>query len=232
MDTSKRAIIYIASGQEYIDEAVRSRSSLIENCKDPYSAFIFGPDNERLPSRQHDSWYLDSVNYFNHILNALDDYDQFLYLDTDTYICGDLEDFFTALDRFDIVGTHAVGRETMVQRDDIPASFPELHIGALAFKRNAAIRHLFSKWLVTYQMNPDYFGNNDQGPLRQALWEMRTIKLGILPQEFCFRYRWGGLITGQVRVLHGRENNTPYEQIAKEVNSSNKPRVFHRRELA
>lgn len=223
MDT--RAIVYIAS-EQYIDEAARSARSISGHLS-RFSHFIFQP----LPDYNY--WYLNSVSFISNIFVVPDllHYDQFLLLDTDTFVCGDLEDFFTILDRFDIAGTQAVGRQTMVQRDDIPASFPELHLGAISFNRNQRVENLFKSWFEIYQSRPEYFGDNDQGPLREALWKDQDIKLGILPNEFCFRYRWGGLINGQVRILHGRENNTPYEKIAKQVNGTG-IRVYQRRELA
>ncbi len=234
-----KAIIYIASGKEYIDEAARSVGST-----SGYPTVLCTPDTLPtdyypvhseilfLPKFDTGYWYLDLVNYLNFAFDQLyPDIDQILLLDTDTYICGDLSDFFTVLDRFDIAGTQAIGRETMVHRDDIPASFPELHVGALVFTRNDAVKLLFKEWLKIYQDSPEYYGNNDQGPLREALWRNTDIKLGILPAEFCFRYRWGGLVNGQVRVLHGRENNTPYEDVAKAVNG-NGIRVYGKRELA
>lgn len=196
----------------------------------PDRSAIFNENVKIMPPRQFDYWYLDCVNYLNIAFNLLI-YDQFLLLDTDTYVCGDLIDFFTILDRFDIAGTQAIARETQVQRNDIPASFPELHVGAISFNRNAHVAELFSLWLEIYRDNPTFFGNNDQGPLREALWKFKHVKLGILPSEFCFRYRWGGLISGQVRVLHGREHGTPYEKIAREVNGKG-IRVYNRRELA
>ena len=213
MDT--RAIIYLARGQQYIGEAVRSA----ESAKGQYPPHIL------FPPPLSDNWYLDCVRFLASL--TLLPYEQFLLLDTDTYVCGDLSDFFKALDRFDIVGTHAIGRETMVQRNDIPASFPELHVGAMAFNHNPQVKSLFSLWLYLFEQN-----DNDQGALRRALWEQKSIRLGILPAEFCFRYRWGGLINGQVRVLHGREHGTPYEEIARQVNSEKGIRVWHRRELA
>lgn len=235
-----KAIIYIASGKKYIDEAARSAESI----NGPYSLVLCTPDDIpikdsicfsdvlSLPKLNTGYWYLDLVNYLNLAFDQLyPSIEQILLLDTDTYICGELSDFFTVLERFDIAGTQAIGRETMVHRDDIPASFPELHVGALAFNRNDAIKHLFKEWLRVYKANPEFYGNNDQGPLREALWKQRSIKLGILPAEFCFRYRWGGMVNGQVRVLHGRENNTPYEEVAKAVNG-NGIRVYGKRELA
>jgi hypothetical protein len=158
-------------------------------------------------------------------------YDQILFLDSDTFVCGDLTDFFTILDRFDIAGTQAIGQQTL-WRDDIPASFPELHCGAFSINRNNLTRKLFERWLQIYKEKPSFWGN-DQPPLRQATWEMQDIKLGILPAEFCFRYRWGGLLSRKVRVLHGKEHKTPYEEIAEKVNNqAGEIRIYHRRELA
>lgn len=236
MAVPTRAIIYIASGPAYIDEARVSAGSI----GDQYPAILCTPDKVkplapfadilRLPPRRFDFWYHDCVNYANIAISLLG-YDQFLLLDTDTYICGDLTDFFDVLARFDIAGTHAIARETQVRRDDIPLSFPELHVGAVSFRRNERVMALFQLWLDIYQGNPAYFANNDQGPLREALWRSPDVRLGILPAEFCFRYRWGGLVSGPVRVLHGRQHNTPYQQIAREVNGKG-IRVYHRRELA
>lgn len=203
-----------------------------------YPCFLATPDDDNsfaniipLPPRRQNFWLLDGVNYLNRIVDFADFNQQFLLLDTDTYVCGNLSPFFNVLDRFDIAGTHAIGRETMVQRDDIPISFPELHCGAISFNCNARIRELFQLWLELFASNPEFYGNNDQGPLREALWLSPKVKLAILPAEFCFRYRWGGLVNGQVKVLHGRQNSTPYEQIAREVND-NGIRVYGRRELA
>lgn len=233
MDTPKRAVIYIASGQKYIDEAMISAKSV----GGQYECFLATPDDNNpfsriisLLPRQHEYWFLDGVNYLNWILE-FSDFSQLLLLDTDTYVCGDLSPFFNILDRFDISGTHAIGRETIVQRKDIPISFPELHCGAISFNCNAKVRELFQLWLELFVSDPEFYGNNDQGPLREALWLSPKVKLAILPAEFCFRYRWGGLVNGQVRILHGRQNSTPYEEIAKIVNK-NGIRVYSRRELA
>lgn len=223
MDTGKKAVIYIASGEQYLKEAHWSAMSLPTDL----------PRYILTPEAVFGYWYLNCVALLAGLFKApaLAQYDQFLLLDTDTYICGDLADFFTILDRFDIAGTQAIARETMLHRQDIPASFPELHIGAMSFKRNEQVEKLFQLWFDLYRDNPKFYGDNDQGPLREALWKSQEVKLGILPAEFCFRYRWGGLVSGPVRVLHGRENGTPYKQIAKEVNGKG-IRVYGRRELA
>lgn len=230
-----RAIIYIAYGKQYLKEVKRSLASIDNqypaivctlNAKEIDGAIPF-----KLPRRKYaNHWFLDRCLYFNHIFESVD-YDQLLFLDTDTYICGDLSGWFDILDRVDIASVHAISQQT-VFRSDIPASFPEIHGGAFALNRNTITKWLLEKWLDIYKEKPGYWGN-DQPPLRQALWEMPHVRFGILPIEYCFRYRWGGLLSRQVVMLHGKEHNTPYEQVAEQVNEfAGNIRIFHRRELA
>lgn len=226
-----RIVVYIVSGKEHIEQAVRSSES-IEN----YEA-ILATDNEwppefgaylELPERQHNFWLLDRVRYFNYAFENIP-FDQLLILDSDTYACDDITPFFDILNHVDIAGTHSIAQQTLY-RDDIPQSFPELHCGALVFNRNERVKKLFEKWYEIYCSRPKYFGN-DQPALRQALWEDKEIRLGVLPQEFCFRFRWGGLLARKVILLHGKEHKTSYEQIAKEVNTDSGIRVFHKKDL-
>ena len=114
----------------------------------------------------------------------------------------------------------------------IPSSFPELHIGALAFRNNDAVMWLFEDWLSFMEDNLELYRKNDQGPLREALWNSEDIRLGVLPQEFCFRFRWGGLVAQRVVMLHGKEHSANYEEIAREVNSLRGIKVYQRREIA
>lgn len=233
-----KAIIWIASSDKYIQEAVVSaRSAKRHNseisqvlCTEmTYSKLIdsmFGV-LIKLPDRQYSLWYLDSTSYLLYALARLD-YDQILLLDTDTYICDDLSDYFTVLDRFDIVGTHAPGRETAPTTFNIPASFPDLHIGAMAFNNNDKIKALFQIWLDMYLEGQETYKENDQAPLRDALWACKDISVYAMPPEFCFRFLFGAQLRGKVKVLHGRSNK-PYEQIEEEVNREwRKIRVFGR----
>lgn len=232
MPDMSSAIVYIACGHEYETEVLRS----IESVGDQYPCIVCAPKPVKgvetfiLPPRKYDHWFLDRVRYFNLIAHELP-HKRILMLDSDTYVCGDLSGFFDILSHFDIAGTHAIGRQTVV-RGDIPASFSEMHCGAFSFKRSDRILDLFARWFQIYRARPVYFGN-DQPPLRQALWESDIVRLAILPPEFCFRFRWGGLIKTRVKVLHGKEHNTTYEQVATELNGGKCGiRIYHRRELA
>lgn len=236
----EKGVIYLLSGEKYIEEARRSVGSIKQHHSD-LPCILCTPDGVTdtrpfddvlvLPEKEHELFYVDATKWWVLAVNEIDA-KRFLLLDCDTFAISPIDDFFTILDRFDFTGTHSVGRQTMVQREDIPISFPELHIGANSFVKSKKVLQFLSDFYELYASKAEYFGNNDQGPLREALWLDQKIRYAVLPPEFCFRYRWGGLISGDVTLLHGHELGTPYEQIAKEVNSSKKIRVYHRRELA
>lgn len=227
-----RAIVYISVGNDFIKETRRS----IESVNGQFPVVVctnhpgdFDCDTFKLPDRQYKYWFLDRCNYFNLILNELP-YEQILFLDSDTYICDDLTDIFDVLKKFDIAGTQAIGRQTL-QRDDIPASFPELHCGMLAVNNNWMVKSLFKMWFDIYKEKPGYYGN-DQPAMREALWYNPDIKLGILPFEYCFRFRWGGLVSCPVKILHGKEYRISYERIARRIAQDQGIRVYTRRQLA
>lgn len=227
----RRAIVYITYGNQYVKEARKAIASV----GDQYPCIVCSPHRVKrlknfiLPERQYNQWFLDRTAYFNLIIQQLN-YDQLLIMDTDTHVCGDISGFFSILDKFDIAGTHAIARQTVIQ-DGIPCSFPELHCGAFSFNCNDRVKALFERWFQLYYEGQDVF-DNDQPPLRQALWEDQDIRLAILPPEFCFRYRWGGTVRMKVRVLHGKENDTPHVDIAEQINSVDGIRFYRRRELA
>ncbi len=229
-----KAIIWIASGQRYIDEAIVSaRSALYHNPNiprilytDKLGVYPNFTDVAMLLPRQYDLWFLDCTYHLRSIFDSLPN--KVLLLDTDTYVCDDLTDYFTILDRFNIAGTHAPGRETAPTIKNVPASFPELHIGALAFNKNGIIEKLFNLWLKFYQDNQDVYKENDQAPLRDALWHYQGASVYAMPPEFCFRFPFGGQLRGKVKVLHGR-SHMPYDKIEGAVNQHwRKIRVFQR----
>jgi len=142
------------------------------------------------------------VRIFNKALDHIDA-ESILYLDTDTLVCSPLGDLVALLDRADFAGTHAPGRRTTATQQQIPPTFPEINVGVLAFRNNRAVRLLFESWLSWFDTYPETYGNNDQGPLRDALWNW-TGRLCVFPPEWNMRYQFGGFARLPVRVLHGR----------------------------
>ena len=165
-------------------------------------------------SRSDSAWYVDLLRQ---VIDALDVLPKrLLYLDSDTYLIEEIPDLFGMLDRFDFAAAHAPGRSTAHSVCAIPDTFPEVNIGVIAMRNNEPVRRL---WQDTSRRLSECFatyGNNDQAPLREALWNNSEVRLAILPPEYNCRFRFGTFVRGRVKILHGRGQ---YRKVAASINS-------------
>lgn len=252
--TSQRAFFWIASGDSYIQEAARSADT-VKALHPNVDRILITPDTARkvpsvfnfyttAPERRGPFWYLDSTRYFLFALKMLEAYQHLIYLDTDTRVIKPLGDVFAILAKFDLAGCHAPGRQTRPTIDAIPLTFPELNIGVLGLRNSHKLRRFALDWLTRYEENHAFYGNNDQAPLREALWawnETPDIKCPhcektvsgvwdtytkdrlhyyIMPTEYNFRFGFGGWARYPIHVLHGRTQDWP--SLIKAVNEDAK----------
>lgn len=225
---------WIARGSNYIAEATASMQSF--KAHHPHIECVFYGFDNRLPAFDRVFTYTYDENkpfYYNLVLlypTLLDLADTIFLFDTDTYTCAPFDtDILTTLTRFDFLGVHAPGRRTARSFYDLPDSFPEINIGFTAFNSNRSIRNLFELWKLYYTKHLDTYNNNDQAPLRDALWDWNG-SFYILPPEYNFRFGFGGQVRGVVRVLHGRSSNIA--QLARRINATNDLRGYARGELS
>jgi hypothetical protein len=88
---------------------------------------------------------------------------------------------------------------------------------------------LFKDWLDLYEAHPTVYGNNDQGPLREALWINKQLNMYIMTEEFDCRWGFGVCVVSKVRILHSRSSGpNPYtnERAAREINAVGGRRLF------
>ena len=239
------AAFWIAT-EKYIPEAVASMRSFQQASPDHQQIKTFlarpaGPtkflpsefnDIIHLPERRHDHWFLDSTKYFWDILTNLRTagFENAIYLDTDTHICGSLAPIFQLANRIDFAGAFAPGRRTRKNVIPVPSSFPEINVGVNLFRLNMRTMAFVAEWYVHYVQGIKTYGNNDQASLREVLWENRfEMRTSVLPPEFNFRFGFGGFLRGPCVVLHGRAPDL--SAIAKRVNNPVDFRVFRRGEL-
>ncbi|WP_147587305.1 hypothetical protein [Halorubrum lipolyticum] len=208
-------VLYIASGQQYIDEAISSASNL--NTYD-ISSTLITPADEEFDAR--DELPFDNVIRKDGFRNDLGDkvkyisespYEKTVFIDSDTAIVGDISPLFELLNRVDI----AVARSPVdvVEFDDIPDSFPELNTGVVAYGNSKEVRNLFEKWEEIYNIYlksgfPDDKDRNpkkrllNQPSFRKALYES-DISYSILPREYNFRGP-GASASNKVKIIHHR----------------------------
>lgn len=234
----KTAVVYIAGGQSYCADAEVSCDSIKRN--NPDLPCIIATDEKynippiydrviQMPRREYgqDWWYIDSTRYCNVAYKELyKEYDSLLFLDTDTYCDAPLDDMLRLTERFDICVSHGVSRHTTGNISNLPEAFPEHEIGVMLVRCNDKILALFDDWLSIYIDNKNVYLNNDQGPLRDAIWRNKDINMYVLPEEYHARWGFGVCVVSDVRILHSRSPGYSNAQAAKEINSTGGRRLF------
>jgi hypothetical protein len=210
------AAVWIAGGQDYAQDAARSAESV--RAQMPYLERLLVTDAPSTPGvftraismpqrTAHAPWYLQSCRAYVQAYKALDGYDKLIFLDTDTYCAFPFYDLMEVLDRYDIVATHGAARCTAPTVNPIPDAFPELEIGLLGVRKNDRSELLFDEWLTLYEEHPGVYGNNDQGPFREALWNNQDVRLYVVAAEYHCRWPFGAQVCGKVRLLHSRNGD-------------------------
>jgi hypothetical protein len=240
----KQGVVYIAIGRECIGEALESAASLkhaMPAC--PVTLFCdqvmdYAPIDSVVPI-EGNSWgpavRIDLI--------GSSPYERTLFLDSDTYISGDLSELFSLTDNFDLAAAHAPVRASY-QLDAVPDSFPEYNGGVILFRQSPSVRALFSKWADYYRRDLErlrcseirwrrppermfYHGDlPDQPTLREALYSS-DLRIATLPPEYNCRFSLPGFVDGQVKILHGRALNLP--QVAEAINAVTTRRGFEER---
>ena len=129
-------VIYIATGDRYIDEAIVSAKSLKHNSPGIPVTILTSKlidcscfDREILIESPAYNWQ-DKISQM-----YASPYKKTLFIDTDTFICADISHTFSLLDKFDLAAVHATFRENIYQVKGVPESFPEMNTGVILYKK-------------------------------------------------------------------------------------------------
>ncbi|MXR50427.1 hypothetical protein GRX03_02240 [Halovenus sp. WSH3] len=232
---TERGIIYVAMGRNFVEEAILSAESVQEqNSQIPITIFTDREIDEEVFDNvvvvdDPEYGFRDKINYLQR-----SPYDKTIFLDTDTYVTGDVSDLFALLDRFDIGAAHNNDHQKREADDmqSVPESFPEYNTGVLAF-RTDAMQQLSKKWNEFYSVDQSH----DQPSFRKAVYES-DIRLATIPPEYNCLFRYPGHAVGEVKIFHGRlldfdaEGAGKYYEIENAVSSINATtgsRIFYPR---
>jgi hypothetical protein len=213
-------IIYIAFGNNFLAEAKRSANS-VKSCSGLPVCLI----SDAGPQPGFDNYvHFDPVHRQYPLLNkpyALSTidlpYDNFIFLDTDTYVLSDLSSLFDLLDRFDIGACQC--------RDGAPLfGFPYLNTGVILAA--ARLKFFFKRWYDLAVLRIRDYKHNDQASFYDAIIES-NLSVCVLAPEFNVRISTLVYVSGPAHILHGRHYRMKYA--IKTINDSLRPRVWNGR---
>ena len=221
----KRGVLYCATGEPYIEQALLSARSVKAHtglpcavCTDAETAdpvwdAIIPLEKSDAPHHQYMTDKLQTL-----IRSPFADT---LYLDSDTYVLDDISELFTLLEKFDLAICHGHRRQLrydlqhgripfrgvkrVVAPEEIPYAFSPVQGGLLLFRKNPRIE----KWLqdlVRVYGEKQYY--DDQATMRELMWT-GDLRFYILAPEYNFNSlgqmkRWlrEGKVSATPKIFH------------------------------
>jgi hypothetical protein len=233
------SFFYVATGERYIGEAVRSAVSCRVHMPNRKIVLVT-PDqvvhdvfDAVIPFGRHigDPFLLKIAGI------AAIDVERFVFLDTDTYLLDDISELDAMLDRFDIAAAHAPVRlqsniwpEAHEFVEGVPACFPEYNTGVIALRNSPRMRDMFDCWQAAYL---DHMRSSrpprtqDQASFRAAIYRS-DLRIATLPPEYNCRFSYPVSVCGKVKLLHGRGDLSFLDRVGRAVNRKSGFRLVSR----
>lgn len=200
----KTGFLYIATGEEFIEEARISARTVNE--QHPDTLICLMTNSEVTDDVFDEVQILDDPAFgFEDQILHLDEtpFDRTIYLDTDIYADESVEELFEILDQVDLALTHSQSGEAW-PIESVPEAFPAYSSGVMAYKLSDQFQTFLSRWEEIYFTEKEGEGTmRNQPSLRKALYES-DVRIATLTREYNCAYRSPGHVVGKVKLFHGR----------------------------
>ncbi|WP_394740065.1 hypothetical protein [Natronococcus roseus] len=230
----EKGIFYIATGEEYTEEAAHSAKSVKSVLKNIPVAIatdqdeVHGIFDTKVKITDSNSDFSDQINNL-----SKSPFKKTIHLDTDIYADEPFEELFDVLTKFDIAAAHNHDRSTY-EVTGVPSSFPEYNTGVLAYINSKDFSNFLSTWNSRYKELLKEENKQNQPSFRKALYES-DLRIATLPPEYNLMTRYPGHAVGSVKLFHGRlidfdaDGAGRYHNIysfSNKINSTDQHRVF------
>jgi hypothetical protein len=215
---SSAGFVYVATGEKYMNEAVRSVRSLREHnpgirvClladRDPPSGLF--DDIISIPKPAFG--FADKL----HMVRA--PYQRAVFLDTDTLIVGDISGLFRLLEFHDIAAKLEVYPGWDYDFPELPKEFIEYNTGVIAFRKTPHVEQFFTDWTTEYHSlaaSSRRF-NTDQPSFRRTLYRS-PLRHCAIPTEYHLQADMGGYLYWDARLIHCHHDQERAARIANRV---------------
>ena len=239
----KKGFIYIANTEKFKSEALKSSKSLKRFTSYPICILL---TNDLIDDEINETFddvivnsELKNYTYFSKVIGMMNTpYDRTVFLDSDTFVCSDLDDLFDLLDYFDFSTTIEQKKHTSKLNNlSLKNIFPEFNTGVIVFKKNKIMKSIFDDWLsISLESNIKM----DMPFFREAVIKnIDKVNFSILPDEYNLHgFSTFLIIYGEVKVIHerlGRSLSTTtafypsfqqMELFEKKINKKNYKRLY------
>lgn len=223
-----KGIFFIATGEKYRKEAIKSAKRVKDVCNYPISV---ATDDEITCDIFDEVIDINGASELSAKPSYIrkSPYKQTIYLDTDTWICDKkvVDELFDIINQSPIAATfdtHHSIRADLSVRSDAPFTVPMLNTGVLVLDMQRSESFLNS-WHSRDQQLRERFPNiNDQFAFREVI-SSSNISYRILPQKFNVRLPYKSILSGRARILHGHIQD--YRSAENEINGTDERRVIH-----
>lgn len=198
----KKGVFYIATGEQFVDEAEISaelvRAAMpnipIAIATDANPEFEFDEIID-IPSPEYS--FSDQISNLHR-----SPFDKTLHIDTDIYVDSDISELFDLLNRFDIGAAHNHDREAY-NLPEVPDSFPEYNTGVMVYENDDKFRQFTRSWNEYYAELVSEENTQNQPSFRKALFKS-PLQIATLTPEYNCMVRYPGHVRNRVKVAHSR----------------------------
>lgn len=199
-----KGILYIATGLKYVQEAIIAANSCRQHNGYPI-ALITDLDNYTLPAGLFDLVIVKNAHYGyrDKLLIRHSPFEQTIFLDTDTYVAGKLDDLFGILEYRDFA-IHQADEGYEFQNPGLSNAMPEFNTGVIAFKLTPAVKKLIDDWETSF--NSKLTVKTDQYHLRKTLYSS-DVRFATVSSAYNFIIYYPNFVIQLVKIVHGRPVN-------------------------
>jgi len=215
-------VMYIASGEEYVSEAITSAESVRKHMPDVDIALVTDDD---IRSTAFDD-ILDLNDAYpsfgiSTIKPNLSPYDRTLFLDSDTYVTEPVDDLFGILDDHHMAFTQSPGRLSV---KGLPDPWVEFNTGVIAYRSSSETDAFFSRWQDLHEESLDAGVERNQPSFARTVYES-DIDYFVLPREYNCRIPRFGYLAHDAKIVHGR-HTVSLSEVADRLNGPSDRRVY------
>lgn len=213
MESLKRGIVYAATGERYLREALTSAATAKAAMPNlPVALFTDLPNSPLLRS----CGAVDLVIPMAEVTHTFADklrpiqqtpYEETLYLDTDTYVAATVEGIFDLLPKYDMAAAYEYYRSEF-RFEDVPPSCPTFNTGVLFYRNVPSVQQFLQEWQRQYLERFRALDPGDQPAFRYCLHHS-DLRVFVLPNEYNFRPYYPAFVGGfsEIKILH---DHNPY----------------------